>query len=368
MSIGLRLVLVFSMPVLSDDFYRFIWDGQVTLSGANPFLHYPHEYMIDREIFPLLNSPQYYTVYPPMCQLIFLASAGIGGGDIYFSAVVMKVFILLFEVGSIFIIRDLLDRENKKTSHVLLYALNPLIICEFFGGLHFESAMIFFVLLAVWLLSRFKGTKGLVLSGLSFAVAICTKLWPVLFLPLLIRRIGWKRSIVYGLVTMVFVALMFAPFWDEHLFPNIGESLAKYFNYFEFNASFYNLLRYFDPSNPAFTSTILRIMTGLGFVLFYLWYDKSERNFFELCLFLLLVYFLTATTIHPWYITPLMAFAVFTPWRFVYLWSFLVVGTYSAYISHPPDELEWVLNLEYFAVLGCLVYDIKFRKAHQVQL
>ena len=32
-----RFVLLFSVPALSDDFYRFLWDGRLQHLGINPF-------------------------------------------------------------------------------------------------------------------------------------------------------------------------------------------------------------------------------------------------------------------------------------------------------------------------------------------
>ena len=40
-SITFRAVLLFNIPILSDDFYRFVWDGHLTAFGINPYLHLP---------------------------------------------------------------------------------------------------------------------------------------------------------------------------------------------------------------------------------------------------------------------------------------------------------------------------------------
>src|SRR5690606_30827687 len=41
LAIGFRLILLFSIPELSNDFYRFIWDGELLNRGINPFAHKP---------------------------------------------------------------------------------------------------------------------------------------------------------------------------------------------------------------------------------------------------------------------------------------------------------------------------------------
>ena len=40
-AIVFRLTLLGSQPSLSDDVYRYVWDGRVQLSGINPYLHPP---------------------------------------------------------------------------------------------------------------------------------------------------------------------------------------------------------------------------------------------------------------------------------------------------------------------------------------
>jgi len=76
-----RIMLLFSFPNLSDDIYRFIWDGRLTSLGIHPFEYLPSEWMQILEVsaknnwsalFSQLNSPDYYSVYPPVNQLIFL--------------------------------------------------------------------------------------------------------------------------------------------------------------------------------------------------------------------------------------------------------------------------------------------------------
>jgi len=191
----LRLLLVFTIPNFSDDLYRFIWDGRLLTQGLNPFDHLPSYYIetnkvipgLTPELYQQLNSPNYFTIYPPVNQVIFAMTAWLFPTSIWGSSLVMKSFLFVFEAGSIFLIVQLLRHFKLPAKNVLLYALNPLIIIEITGNIHFEGAMIFFLLLAIWLIAV---QKKWVLSAIAFALSVASKLLPLMFLPLLIRRIG----------------------------------------------------------------------------------------------------------------------------------------------------------------------------------
>ncbi|MBU0696516.1 MAG: hypothetical protein KKE39_08335, partial [Bacteroidetes bacterium] len=214
LSVFSRLVLLFSFPILSDDIYRFIWDGSLILHGINPFSFTPKELMnmkftwLDPILFQKMNSPAYYSVYPPINQLAFLFSAIPGKGNLIASATLLRLFILAFDLGNIYLIKKLLIHFKKSENLVFLYALNPLVIIEFTGNLHFEAAMIFFTLLAIWLLLKDKWIYG----SIALSLAICAKLLPIVFLPFFIRYIGWRKTIYAGIICGFTTIILFLPF------------------------------------------------------------------------------------------------------------------------------------------------------------
>ncbi len=158
-----RILLLFVLPNLSDDFYRFNWDGRLLVNGISPFEALPIHFIdgtytdfipsnINIGLYEKLNSPEYFTIYPPVCQFVFWIACSLFPNDLYSATVVMKGCMLLFEIGSIFLLYQMVKAFGGNLKKVLLYALNPLVIVELTGNLHFEAAMIFFLLLAVWLL------------------------------------------------------------------------------------------------------------------------------------------------------------------------------------------------------------------------
>ncbi len=98
-----RLIFIFSVPALSDDFYRFIWDGRLIESGVNPFSHLPDHIIQDQllsgsaniELFQKMNSPHYYSIYPPILQFIFYLAVKFSFGNNYIAIIFLRLFIKL---------------------------------------------------------------------------------------------------------------------------------------------------------------------------------------------------------------------------------------------------------------------------------
>ena len=243
-SIVFRAGLLFALPQLSDDFYRFIWDGRLWVSGHHPFGALPSEYLkmnitgVDQELYNHLNSKEYFAVYPPIAQYVFWIAVKISPTSIPGSVMVMRVVILLAEIGSILFISNLLSKFNLPRKHVLLYALNPLIILELTGNLHFEAVMIFFLLLVVFFITRHQ----LHLSAISIGVAICTKLIPLILLVAFIGRKRVGQLLRFFLVVILTCFILFIPFLDKEVINSV-QSVGLYFHKFEFNASIYYLIR-----------------------------------------------------------------------------------------------------------------------------
>ena len=354
-AVGFRLLLLLVVPNLSDDYARFVWDGRLLAHGFNPYLYLPASLLnspvlaqagLNKALFDLLNSPQYFTVYPPLNQAFFGLAAWLSGQNLLLNIVFLRGFILVAELGTCWLLYS-----PKNPRRVLIYALNPLVIIELTSNLHFEAVVIFFLILAFrWLQTR------PVLSAGALALAIGTKLLPLLFLPLIVGQLGWRRAVVYCATLGLGIALLFWPFLSVELFQNMGKSLDLYFQKFEFNASLYYLARaigfWYKGYNVIQTlGPALSLLAGLGIVWigFSRWvgFGQNFQGLTSRALLSLLIYFLAATTVHPWYITTLVALCGFTVFRFPVVWSALLPLTYAAYAAVPFRENPWFLVLEY---------------------
>ncbi len=364
----IRFILVFSMPELSDDIYRFIWDGRIWNTGFSPFNFTPLQLVnsnpieINKIVYENLNSKNYYTIYPPTCQYIFGCATWLFPRSVSGSTIMIKLSLFLFEIGTLFFIFKLLKQFQLPKKRILLYALNPLIIIEICGNAHFEGAMIFFFLLSLWLISQQK----ILPSALAFSLGILAKLHPLMFLPFYIKKLNIKNSLLYftgiGLTTLV----LFAPFLSQTLAQNFSSSLDLYFRHFEYNGSIYYIFRWLGIQWKGY-NWISVIGPALSFFvllsIIFLSLKENTKNWRELMPFLLgaiCLYLFCATTVHPWYLCLPIALCLFTRFRFLILWSFFIYFTYINYSYKVFQENILVVLIEYFVLYGFIFIEILY--------
>lgn len=375
-----RLLWLPASPALSDDVYRFRWDGLLVSHGTNPFRFRPDELIADgaraafadaptrtavlpelQQLYRQLNSPHYYSVYPPVCQAAFGAAAWLFPTSEQGFALSLRAALLVAEAGTAWLLLALLPTVGWPARRALRYLLHPLVIVELTGNLHFEALAICFVLLAIWLLHRQQWLR----SAGALGLAVATKLLPLLALPLLVRRLGWQRFATYATGVAATVLLLFGPFLSVELFANLGRSLGLYFRTFEFNASVYYVLRAIGYRLTTYNE-IARIGPALALAaaLFGLGLAGRERRptlaMLPTALLLLCTgYYALATTVHPWYLTLLVALAPLTRFRFPLVWGGAAVLSYAAYRTTAYTENLWLVALEYGLVGATLILELR---------
>ncbi|ELR69758.1 hypothetical protein C900_04735 [Fulvivirga imtechensis AK7] len=367
-AILLRMVLLFAFPGLSDDIYRFVWDGRLFNQNIHPFSHIPSYYMdpgspdvpgITSSLYYLLNSPNYFTIYPPVAQFFFSVATAIFPASVHGSAIVIRAFIILAECGSIWLITRILFHYKLPAKNALLYALNPLIILELTGNLHFEAFMIFFLLAGTYFFITGKSR----MAALSLAFAIASKLLPLMLMPLFIRWLHWKKLLIFYALIAAFTLVLFLPFLHQDLFNGMTASLSLYFQRFEFNASIYYLLReigfYTEGYNTIhILGKYLALAAFLLIMGYALLHNHKRIRLPEAMLWVLLFYLFLSTTVHPWYISTVLVLSIFTRFRFVILWSFLIFMTYVGYSESGFEEILWLTTTEYVLVFVFMLYEI----------
>jgi hypothetical protein len=373
-----RLAFIAAIPNLSQDFYRFLWDGRLLLQGVSPYLFTPSsatalEVTIEQsqqliEGMGSLNA-SHFSNYPPVNQLFFAIAALFAGKSILSSVIVLRVLIILADIGILYFGKKLLEKLNLPIKNIFWYFLNPFIIIELTGNLHFEGIMLFFFVWALYLLFNGKWFWAAVLIGISISV----KLIPLLFLPLFLKYFIKKKVstalnltslINFYIVVLITVLVTFLPFLSSEFIQNFSSTIALWFQDFEFNASVYYVIRWIGFQIVGWnlieiigkTLPVLILIFVLGIAFFRK--NKTPQQLITAMLFAISFYSLLSTTVHPWYVATPLLLSVFTKYKFPIVWSFMVMLSYSAYGKDGFNENLWLVALEYIVVIGVALFEI----------
>jgi len=382
-----RFIFLLAIPNLSQDFYRFIWDGRMLLEGLNPYLYTPESFISSLE-YPIYQAQELYdgmgklnashfTNYPPIKQLCFSIAALISGNSILGSAIVFRLIIIAADLGTLYFGKKLLDQLKLPTKSIFWYILNPFVIIELTGNLHFEGVMVFFLIWSLYLLHTNRWQS----AALLFACSISTKLIPLMFLPLFwqwfikngsILKQGIGKLITFYTIVGVATLLMFLPFYDSEFINNYSQTVALWFNNFEFNASIYYLARAIGYSITGYNEIAIIGKVLPVIVIFYILYltfkkhQNSARLLPSLMLLTISVYLFFSTTVHPWYIITPLALSIFTKYKFPLVWSYVIILSYLSYIAiNVMDKSEnlWIIGLEYSIVFAVFIWEVVLKKS-----
>lgn len=370
LGIFLRLMLIYPFPNLSDDIYRFLWDGRLMHDGIHPLSFTPEQLIKQgvavgqnswyNQIYLQLNSPAYYTVYPPVSQLLFYISTLGESWSLETSARVMKLGLCLSELGLIVMIINLLEKLHMPKYLALTYFLCPLVIVELVGQMHYEGLMVLFLAAAISALYKSRN----LLAGIMFGLSIGVKLLPLMFLPLVLHFLYRKGKVISFCAGVTgTLAILFLPFlWSLDL-SNFLSSINLYFQKFEFNASIYYLLRGMGRwitgyNQIAVIGPLLSVLSLSGI----LWISlrKIEANIMTLIermFYCFALYLFLTTTVHPWYLIMLLFLGLFSFKKWPIIWSGVVVLSYTTYDNPEFAQNMGLIFLEYVVVFLVLIWE-----------
>jgi len=349
-----RLILWPSIPSLSDDLYRYSWEGRVICSGHNPYALSPDapelKDLRDMKIFPLVSRPNLSTIYPPVAQLIFATASAVS-----YSVASMKAIFIFFDLAVLALLLRILTTLGKNPLLSAIYALNPLIVIEFSGSGHLDSAGIFFMILALYFCLKRREK----LSAVALAMAFLVKLLPLLLLPIIAHK---KKFLSFAFFIIISVAA-FLPFISAG--QKLFASLSLYTENWMFNGSCYNLLLLFVPDNQTARRIIAALFCLVAAAAYYRFNNINRLEhpeiIFRQCLFILGLLLLFTPIVHPWYVcwvVPLVAVVQNRAWL---LFSGLVFASYWVLrefnASGQWQESPAVLLIEYLPLYALLLFD-----------
>jgi len=375
-SVGIlfRIIFIVAIPNLSQDFYRFIWDGRMLLNGFNPYLFTPESFIQNGEL-PINQAQELYkgmgqlngsnfTNYPPINQLCFVLANLFSSNSILGSVIVMRIQIILADIGILYFGKKLLEQLHLPVSTIFLYFLNPFIIIELTGNLHFESVMLFFLVWSLYLLHAGKWKTAAVVLACSIAV----KLIPLLFLPLFYQRFKLKQLIIFYGIILTTVVLLYLPFFNATFITNYTQSVGLWFKTFEFNASFYYLARAIGYQISGYNQIVVigkiipLLVISIILIITFFRENKTSIQLITAMLFSLSIYFFLSTTVHPWYVASLVLLSIFTKFRFALVWSFIIILSYHAYANNVFNENLRVVGLAYTLLFLFIFWEIRMRQ------
>lgn len=388
-----RVFLSFWEPVLSDDIFRYVWEGRVSLAGFNPFAYAPSSEVLaslrDARIWPQVNHPEIPTIYPPIAQAVFTLNALWDGGTTS-----LRWLFLGIELGLCALIFRILS-AHMRVVFLVVYALNPLVIVEvaWSGHLDVIAYLSLCAAMLLWQQNPHSSTRLSLGVGTLLGLSIGAKFLGVMGLGLMVlsptvHRL--KSRVVIALVAVLVVGLSYIPFVDagKDLFAGFGTYAASW----QSNDSVFRAIyvgveeslkhnghkRIFQIAGQGLASDQIAATTGkfvavvvmalvFGFVVQVL--RRPLYGFLVLMLTLLVM----APTVHPWYVAWLVPFAALC-WDDEFdgamasaavLWSATCILAYLAwwsYISHGPWKVpDWAVAVQLVGVVGAMGFKNRFK-------
>lgn len=337
-----RLLLLPTAPALSEDLYRYLWDGRLAAHGINPFPRPPddpafapwHDALYER-----LNHAAVPTIYPPVAQGLFALAWKLGGTPLSWKATLLALEALLVAGLAL-----LLRRRGLPPERLLLYYWNPLVVVECYGSGHVDLAAAAFLVLALALLEPGRrataGAARRLTAGLAFGAAILVKLVPLLLVPALARRRAWATL---GAAAFL-AALLYAPFWGAGAM--LWEGLRIYARHWEYNGPVYAAIRPFFRNGDA-----PRLILAATLAVAVLVIASRARTLSGAALASWIAFLLLSPTVYPWYLIPAIALLPMHPDPGLLLFSGTVALTYLPLPVFRATGVwrlpGWILGVEY---------------------
>jgi hypothetical protein len=358
-AVALRLAAITPVVPLSDDLYRYAWDGRVQAAGVDPYRYPPNAEELaglrDDWLFPdeqecaergkdagctLINRPSVRTVYPPVAQAWFLLGHAVGASEL--RDLGWQLFALLADVATIVLLWRLLVAAGRDPRWTAIYAWSPVAVLEAVQNGHVDGLAALLVLAAVALAGRRPGWAGAVLGA-----AAMVKLYPALLLPVLLGRRPLRVVAAFVAVAVVsYLPHVLAVGWD------VLGYLPGYLQEEDYvEGGRYLLLRPFGlAGRPA---TVVAGLLGLAVLAVVLCrVARDPDDVVEPALLLFGAALLIATPVQPWYGLPLAALAALAGRP---AWLAVPAAAYPAFFAvvpaGPSDGAALVGTLSFAAAL-----------------
>jgi len=338
-AVVLRILALPLEPTLSDDYHRYLHEGNLVLCGQNPYLVAPKDVAPELRLadWGLINHPEVPAAYPPAVQYALALAVWVHPGPLP-----LKLLFGTLDLMTFLVLWHWLARLGLPSERAIVHGYCPLMVLEFAGEAHSDSLAALFLVLALSACTAARPFRASAWLG----IATAGKLLPAAFLPFVCRSRPW--AVVPFLVVVVLLYAWFVA-------PGMFAGTAEYGSEWTGNASVFAVLSWgsrhllewihatFDTKLwgvvyfPHNLAKIPVVLVGL-FILVLGWRRRWPLHqvagtftvFFVAC----------SPTLHPWYLALLVPFLCIWP-----NWGWLVF-TGSVFLAHEPLPL-WLVILEY---------------------
>ncbi|HUI30537.1 MAG TPA: glycosyltransferase 87 family protein [Candidatus Acidoferrales bacterium] len=347
----LRLVLIPIHPIGSDDFYRYLWDGKVIANGINPYRYSPSDPALTglhSQILPArVNFADMKTIYPPLAEILFYLAYRISGENF----LGIKLLLFVFDIMTLFGIFMIVRKLNLSRKNILLYALCPLPLFQFFVDGHMDGfglpLLVFGILFYI--------TDKKLLSYFLIGLSICIKPLALIVIPIFVfSERGMLNRLKVVTVPIAVCVLLYLPF----LFSGSPfQALITFTENWTFNGVVFDLLNSFLNDNQR-----TRAVCALLLLVLYAPIVLSRKELLTkiyLSVFLLMIF---SPVVHPWYLSWLAILLPLHPrWSgiaFVSLISLTSFTLVTYQLTGVWKDYLAVLLFEYVPVLSMFLYEI----------
>ncbi len=374
-----RLVLLPTRPTLSDDMYRYVWDGRVQAHGLSPYRYPPNAAELanlrqgDTTIWRYINRRPVVTVYPPGAQMAYALIWRIVGD----STTGFKAAFALAELVGAWLLLQLLKAFGLPPQRLVIYLWSPLLVFEVAHAGHVDGLMLPALILAFW--ARVKNRPWLL--GAALGAATLIKLFPIILLLALLPVESTGSLPIKLRPALKTLAAFLAVMVLGYALYSFGSASALGFlpNYFgeNFNMGLARFIFDLAKANHWPASTVANLVTfgGLaGLSLLFLFKPAaSPRESLTRCAWLMGWFTITTQNLFPWYLLWLLPLIVLfvepgnlLGFKLAPMTAWLVFSgavTFSYLFFLKWRIIPWAQAAEYWPLYGILLASAAWNQA-----
>jgi len=321
---AVRIPLVGSPPLLSDDLFRYLWEGTVLAAGGNPFLESPASLPgLDDALRAHVNHPGLTSIYPPLALGWFRLLHLLGGSPWLAQACTASL-----DLVTVLALALMLRGTGGSVWPAWLYALHPVPALESAAGAHLDVVAV--ALTAAAVLAWQRGRPGPAVLGVVAGAGV--KLFPVLLLPVMFTRQAWRREVAGLLIAGVAMVVLLWPVLDAG--PALVASMHTYWSSWSFNGLVYPLLA---PVLGPYTRPVLA-GAGVTAVGWGWWRYREPVGTWAVAG---AAFVLLSPTVHPWYLLWVLVPSLMRRrWGWAAA-SVALLGSYGVLLGYDPGTDQW---------------------------